>query len=67
MKELSLNQMEMVSGGDWLNGLCGIGAVATMATGLRVVIGATVVVPGYGQVILGAVGVACGGRVLGMW
>ena len=67
MKELSIEQMEVVSGGDWLNGLCGIGGVAGAAMGLRAVIGATVVLPGYGQVILGAVGVACGGRILGMW
>ena len=67
MKELSLERMEDIQAGDALNAACGIGTTVGAALAIRALVGATVVVPVYGQIILGGLTVACAGRAFYLW
>ena len=67
MKELSLERMERTSGGDALDAACGIGTTVAAALSVRALVGAAVVVPVYGQILLGGLTVACAGRFFYMW
>lgn len=57
MRELCFSELEMIEGGDWIGGFCGVlggaGAIAYIA-------GATAVTGGVGGAILGIGLVGCG-------
>ena len=56
MKELEFNQMETIQGGNVVDGACAVIGLTGAGLAARVLIGAALVIPVWGQVVL-AVGV----------
>ena len=66
-KKMNLDQMESMYGGDFLDGACAVLGASGAGLAVRAAIGATVAIPGWGQVALAAGAVACAGRGMDLW
>ena len=70
MEKLDFNQMELVEGGDLLDGACAVTGIIGAGTGLYAGLAAVgvriaVAAPtGWGALALGVMGVACAGRYI---
>jgi hypothetical protein len=59
MKELNLNQMEKVAGGNFIDGACAVFGLSTAGIAARVLIGASLAIPGWGQAVLAVGTIGC--------
>lgn len=59
MKKLNLEQMEGTHGGNLLDGACAIFGLTAGSLAVRFLIGATLAIPGWGQVVLAVGTVGC--------
>jgi hypothetical protein len=67
MKNLDLNQMETVIGGDTLDGVCAVIGVTDAALGVRFLLSRVIAVTPIGATILAVGTIACAGRALDLY
>jgi hypothetical protein len=59
MKNLNFEEMEKINGGNLLDGACAIFGLTAGGLAVKFLVGATLAIPGWGQIVLAVGTVGC--------